>query len=1234
MSLATLLDQLDADPRRRGREFEQICKWFLRTEPEYRSLLRQVWLWDEWPGRWGPDAGIDLVAEDHDGGLWAIQAKAYDESYWLRKQDIDSFLTESSRPGFTYRLVIATTDRVGPTARRTMQGQAIPVGLLLRGQLEQATITWPRQHKLIGVSAVEPKIPLPHVEDAIAAIADGIRDKSRAQCVMASGTGKTLVGMWSSERIADQSVLVLVPSLTLLAQTLREWALNSTKEFAYLAVCSDQTVAEDDGLVANTVELGLPVTTDPNRIARFMKREGRRIVFATYQSSSQIAAAASMNFFEFDLIIADEAHRTAGRVDSAFAVVLDDSAIPAKKRLFMTATPRYYTRAAFREAGQVGVDIASMDDHSAYGPVIHRLTFGEAIKRQILSDYQVVVVAVSDDESRKLADKGAFVSMDGEVRDARTIATQLAVLKAMRRFNLHRVVSFHGRVKLAKAFAEYMPALATATRVTNPLPGPLWAGHVSGTMTSGERGSVLRAFTGLPYETHGLLTNARCLVEGVNVPSIDGVVFVDPRRSVIDIIQAVGRAIRRSPDKKIGTILLPIFVPAESDMQDAVAASPFKPVWDVINALRAHDESLGEELDALRRELGRRGTVSSHPRKIILDVARELEEDFSSAFDVRLVENTTASWEFWYGLLCRFADSNGHARPQADYRQDGYPLGQWVANMRAFKNRGERSLTESRRLRLEALPGWSWKVLEDNWQMGLRKLLAYVAEHGDARVPLDAEYEGFPLGRWVRGRRASYTKGRLSAEKVAVLERLPGWAWNAPAESWEDAFAELKCYVRSHGVARPAVKFKQNGLALGAWVDIQRMAYKAKRISADRIVRLEQLPGWTWTPLDSKWEQGFAALQTFVLREGHARVPKDHDEDGVPLGTWVGNQREFRARGSLADDRQARLERLTGWVWDAVAALWDDAFGLLLKYVEREGHAKVPLKHLEDGFRLGAWVAARRGAFRKRKLPADRAQLLAALPGWVWNPRTEATRGLATTGALGPHQPSPEEPGPTPPTPNEPAPRNNQWQFRVWQARLEQLERFVAQHGHSRVPNTYTSGGFGLGVWVESQRRSYKRGSLPEDLAQRLEALPAWSWEAKADDWWRAYKELEKFVAREGHAKVPQDHREGQFGLGAWVSHQRGSRSRMAEDRRHALEALTGWQWNAGHRPWEVSMAALERYAEREGHIRVPPDHFEDGIPIGAWAERQRVRGRNKFSEERARRLESLPGWAWRLRRI
>ena len=489
-TLDQVISSLPADSGPKGKAWERLCQWFLLHDPVYASQLRRVWLWDEWPNRWGADNGIDIVAEAHDGRLWAIQAKAYATTTTVTKADVDSFLSESNREQISFRLLIATTDLVGANARKVMVGQEKPASLLMLSDLRTRPLDWPD-----GGESPPPRAPYTprlHQQEALEAIRT-VEAGARGRVIMACGTGKTLVQLWAHEQLQSHRTLVLVPSLFLVAQVMQEWTAHRVRPFEFLAVCSDETVVskQEDRFVANVSEIGVPVTTDPGRIAHFLNGAGDRVIFSTYQSSARIAEALSGTDIRFDLALADEAHQLAGNPARDFAAVLDDTRIPADRRLFFTATPRYYTGKSTRSDGESDLEVASMDDETLFGAEVHRLSFGEAIRRDLLSDYQVVVVGITDRQAYELATEGSFVEFAGNKTDARSLARQIGLAKAMHDYELQRVISFHNRVKMAQQFASSLPGVISRLPAARAPQGRMVFDYVSGEMATNDRRNKL-----------------------------------------------------------------------------------------------------------------------------------------------------------------------------------------------------------------------------------------------------------------------------------------------------------------------------------------------------------------------------------------------------------------------------------------------------------------------------------------------------------------------------------------------------------------------------------------------------------------------------------------------------------------------------------------------------------------------------------------------------------------------
>lgn len=533
----------DSDTEKRGKQFEHFVKWFLQADPEWSTQIDQIWLWDDWPERWGADCGIDLVFRHKNGENWAVQAKCYAPDYYITKHDVDKFLSESNRKGIDHRLLVATTDLIGGNARQVCDAQEKPVIRFLLSDFEQAQLDYPAHISALaqGKRRAAPQ-PREHQVEAIAAATQGLQSTDRGQLIMACGTGKTYVTLWIKEHLAAQRTLVLVPSLGLLSQLLREWTFAATTPFEVLCVCSDQTVGKkgDDETIHTVADLAFPVTSDSDDIKRFLAGAGNRVVFSTYQSSEIVALAqADAATPAFDLVVADEAHRCAGKVDNAFSTVLDNTQIRSHKRLFATATPRTYASNTKKAAEERGIE--------------------------------VVIIGVDDPTITEwIANRDLVTTATGLETDTESLAAQIGVLKAIKDYDLKRVISFHNRVKRAEAFTTEVQQVMAWIGDEHRPSVTLRTDFVSGDMPASKRKLKLDQLKALMPNERAVLSNARCLSEGVDVPSLDGVAFVDPRSSQVDIIQAVGRAIRLSPDKKVGTIILPVFIAAGQDAKEAI----------------------------------------------------------------------------------------------------------------------------------------------------------------------------------------------------------------------------------------------------------------------------------------------------------------------------------------------------------------------------------------------------------------------------------------------------------------------------------------------------------------------------------------------------------------------------------------------------------------------------------------------------------------------------------------
>ena len=624
-----------------GRAFERLMQAALSREPGILGdRFSQVWLWQEWPGHDGPDTGIDLVAEEREGGLCAIQCKFFDPHRPVPRKAIDSFMAKSEPAQYTSRLIINTGGPIQSHALRILEASPKPCRVLSAADLDGWDVDWLQyvdDPESLRFATRDPYSPHPYQREAIDAVCEGFQNQDRGQLILPCGTGKTAVTLWIAERQVGLGgrVLYLVPSIALMAQTMREWSAQKRLPLRYLGICSDTRAGRTDE-DASLLELDYPVTTDPHRIQEGLQQarpEALTAVFCTYQSLPLVAAAQAIGAPSFDLVVCDEAHRTTGVEDTAqkqkdhaqtspFRLVHDEAHIRAGKRLYATATPRLYTAGAKGRANDRNLEVFSMDDETIYGPEFYRMAFSQAISGGWLTDYRVVILTLQservadalgnylateqdsglnlDDAVKLLGCWDALADPEGALSDRKLTGDQHNPLL--------RAITFTNTIKTSKMVEAHWQKVADIVREQTEEEQQadllnLEVQHVDGTQNSLDRQSKLawlKAESVVGQTRCRVLTNARCLTEGVDVPALDAVLFLEPRKSQVDVVQAVGRVMRRAEGKPMGYIILPVVVSADMDANQALDNNQtFQVVWSVLRALRSHDDRFDLEINAL-----------------------------------------------------------------------------------------------------------------------------------------------------------------------------------------------------------------------------------------------------------------------------------------------------------------------------------------------------------------------------------------------------------------------------------------------------------------------------------------------------------------------------------------------------------------------------------------------------------------------------------------------------------
>ncbi len=1049
---------LDPDVWTRGKQFEKFVKWFLKTDPTWASQVDEVWLWNEYPKRWGADCGIDLIFTHKNGKTWAVQSKCISPDNDIKKSEIDSFLSESSDSKIDGRLLIASTDGIGKNAQQVIHRQEKQVVCFLLEQFRQSQIEFPSSMEDLNKGKrKEKKTPRPHQIDAIEKVSKGLENNDRGQVLMACGTGKTLTALWIKEKLKAKCVLILVPSLSLLSQTLKEWNAEANQSFKWICLCSDKSVAKDkseDSWITNSSEIGVPVTNETLEVKNFLDESGSKVVFATYQSSSIVVEAQKYHDTdEFDLVIADEAHRCAGKVSDAFGSVLDEYKIKSSKRLFFTATPRILSKQVKTKSLEMDFEVASMDDHSVFGEVLCELKFSEAIKRDLLSDYQVVVIGIDDEMIKQKIVNRELIKVDGDtILDAETIASQIAVTKAIKDYDLKRIITFHSRIKNAKEFSNSFDQVIEHIEKSDLPTGFIHCEHISGVMKTSERNKKLYELKNLELNERRILSNARCLSEGVDVPTLSGIAFVNPKQSQIDIIQAVGRAIRKSGDKSKGTIVIPLYISEEESLDEEILLSNFKKVWQIVIALKSQDDSLMESIDELRINMGRLGkkTLDNNSlNKFIFDIPERISSRFSKSIQTILVENSSEDWFENYGKLKTYFKNN-----KLDISLINISLNIWCMNQR--QNYKKNKLSQEKIDLLERIK-FPWDMYDIWWRENYQELKEYY-EKGGNKLRLE---EGLvSLQQWCQNQRQNYKKNKLSKEKIDLLERIK-FPWDPDEQQWQETYQKLKDYFLING--NTSIQNKDG--SLGIWCANQRQNYKKNKLSQEKINLLENVQ-FIWDPLERQWQDNYQELKEYYEKEGNSSVPKKH----FSLGTWCRLQRAAYKKNKLSQEKINLLENVQ-FIWDPLERQWQDNYQELKEYYEKEGNTLLQNK---DGS-LGIWCANQRQNYKKNKLSQEKINLLENVQ-FIWDPLE-----------------------------------------RQWQDNYQELKEYYEKEG-----NTFATRNFGsLGIWCHNQRQNYKKNKLSQDKIDLLENIQ-FPWDPNELQWQENYQKVKKYYEKEGNTFIPK----------------------------------------------------------------------------------------------------------------
>lgn len=652
--------QCTEDNKDKGLMFEKLCLYFLMHDKIYAPKFSDIWLWSQWPGNNGmSDTGIDIVAKFTEGDSYcAVQCKFRSDDSTISKGEIDSFMALSSKSIYSQRILFALTDDFTGNAKDSLTDQKPPVKVITLSTLEESSIKW-EEFNFENLSHVKYKVKvlLPHQVKAVDDVLNGLANHDRGKLIMACGTGKTFTSLKIAERYAGRgsNILVLVPSISLLNQSIKSWNYDHDENLPLISlpVCSDSTAGyEPEDLKPQDLTI-TPTTNAANLIQKWQNAKGKNesmcVIFSTYQSLSVIHEAQEKGFPMFDLIICDEAHRTAGvtpegKKDSYFRAVHNNTFIRSKKRLYMTATPRIFgdtqqKKAELKKkADENNAVLYSMDNEKIYGPDFHTLSFKEAVKAELLTDYKVIIFMVeklsTDDPDLPAKIEGVYKALAKDISPS-----DFDFIKGDEK-PMKRAVAFSNTIAASKDFK------INFTRNDDPI--ICRVEHIDGTLSARVRSSNLQWLASEPEKNEcRILSNARCLSEGVDVPALDAVIFLNPKSSQIDIVQSIGRVMRKSEGKKFGYVILPVIVSEDESPERALDKNePYQTVWKVLQALRAHDERFVDVVNSIDlREKVRITSGNPKDNSFLDDI---LTEKYRQAIYIRMVRKCGGGyWDSW-----------------------------------------------------------------------------------------------------------------------------------------------------------------------------------------------------------------------------------------------------------------------------------------------------------------------------------------------------------------------------------------------------------------------------------------------------------------------------------------------------------------------------------------------------------------------------------------------------------
>ncbi len=948
---------------RAGKIFEVFTKLYFLVSPTEKDNFKNVWLFEETPlevrnklNLGNQDYGVDLVLQDIEDQYFVVQCKyKNDESSklnWSADKIANLFAFCPNANGYIVFSNAIDLDNVSKTRHNNFTFY----GVANLNEIEKETFN--SIYSLLNQNQLlERKLhhPLPHQEIAINECIQWFTEgkESRGQLILPCGAGKTLTALWIKERLQSKNTLVLVPSLALLRQIKNEWLKQRKNIYQYLCVCSETDIDKDttDTLVTHTYEIDTRVTTDSEHVKSFLlKQLDEKVIFSTYHSLQVIADAIKEIDVEFDFTFCDEAHKTAGVGNNKFSLVHNNNLIPSKYRLYATATPRIVKESLKKKLGDDLNYAYDMNDPITFGYEFHRMTFKDAIEKEILVDYKIVAIGVNSEELKEYIEQRRFVDKNISIDE---LANNYALEHVMQKYNANHGLTFHSRVKLAQDFANRHGQLFPKTKTFS----------VSGEQPTSYRNLVLEEFKN---SEKAIISNARCLTEGVDVPTIDLVYFCDPKNSKVDIVQAVGRALRKKEGKKLGLIVVPIYHSQKDEVENSISSGSFKNLLQVIRALCDQDERLQDEINFIAFGKGKRKSnkidiISSsfleEQDKIILE---GFEEKLRNSLFDQIIEKSSNNWDLWFLNLKNYLEGNNQEYPS---KKDDKDLYNWIANQINRKKNGTLKNEELRKLHSI---NFVWSIVEWKWE----RMFSQFQEYSNNNVfPPCQGIDDNELVTWYKYQTNCIRENKiLSKEQKRRFLSIDKKFEGPPSrKKWFEPYNELVKFRQENPTKWPQYdreNTKSNESKLYVFCQTMRTRYRENDLGNFWFEKMTELD-FNFEGKTDNWTQYWQEIKDMLENRNTISV----EELGGNAYSWIFRHRKSYEEGTLSDYQNKKIEELK---LDRFFETWEQKFNKVKNWIKENN--RFPTRDLQPEY--SSWLYSQRVVYKNFNLTKEQIEEL------------------------------------------------------------------------------------------------------------------------------------------------------------------------------------------------------------------------------------------------------------------